>query len=88
MLDYYYCEYQVQHCHETIFVQHTTQHVPLKHLKDELTGQQPCCNTTGNSVSNIGALSFIINNMIQSQKLFLRNIENWRPGQHPCYDFF
>ena len=42
----------------------------LKHLKDELTGQQPCCNTAGNSVSNIGALPFIINNMIQSRKLF------------------
>ena len=60
MLYYYYCEYQVQHCHETVLVQHTTQHVPLKPLKDELTGQQPCCNTTGNSVSNIGALPFII----------------------------
>ena len=29
----------------------------LKHLKDELTGQQPCCNTTGNRVSNIIAFS-------------------------------
>ena len=29
----------------------------LKHLKDKLTGQQPCCNTTGNRVSNIVAFS-------------------------------
>ena len=68
MLHYYYCEYQAHHCHETVFVEHTTQHVPLKYLKDELTRQQPRCNATGNSVSNMGALPFTSN--IQSHKLF------------------
>ena len=31
----------------------------LKHLKDKLTGQQPCCNTTGNRVSTTAHLDKI-----------------------------